>query len=225
MNISRRSVLGSILLAAAFGPGLAIADSPAQKQTDTLIYLHAIEPASLFQWWTQATYPKREILDSLVYLDEKGKLHPWLATRWSQKGTVWTFKLREDVTFIDGSRLDAATVAKNFDFWKKLSTSVPDSYFKEAKVVDQYTVEFHTTHPQPYLRLRDWKLQEAIIAAHGEATPAARKAKFVALQKQISDEALAIGFYASAYNVVQQKYLQGLLHNNDAPWFYEVKKN
>jgi peptide/nickel transport system substrate-binding protein len=151
MKISRRSVLAGILLTALFGAGTATADAPAQKQTDTLVYLHAIEPASLFQWWTQATYPKRQILDSLVYLDEKNKLHPWLAKSWSQRGTVWTFKLREDVVFTDGAKLDAATVVKNFDFWKKLSTSVADTFFKEAKVVDQYTVEFHTSHPQPYL--------------------------------------------------------------------------
>jgi peptide/nickel transport system substrate-binding protein len=32
------------------------------------------------------------------------------------------------VVFSDGSKLDAATVVKNFDFWKKLSTSVADSF-------------------------------------------------------------------------------------------------
>ena len=151
MRFSRRSVLGGIVLSALFAHGLALAQGAAQKQADTLIYLHSVEPASLFQWWTQATYPKREVLDSLVYLDPNSKLRPWLARSWTQRGTVWTFKLREDVVFSDGTRLDAATVAKNFDFWKKLSTSVADSFFKEAKAVDQYTVEFHTTYPQPYL--------------------------------------------------------------------------
>jgi len=151
MNILRRSVLGSLLLATVFGSGLALADTPAQKQSDTLVYLHSFEPASLLQWWTQATYPKREVLDSLVYLDDKNRLHPWLAKSWSQKGTVWTFKLRDDVVFTDGSRLDAATVVKNFDFWKKLTTSVSDAFFKEARAVDAHTVEFHTTHVQPYV--------------------------------------------------------------------------
>lgn len=150
MKIFHRTALAAVALA-ALGGSATWAQGSASKQTDTLVYLHSIEPKSLFQWWTQAAYPKRQILDSLVYLDGDLKLHPWLATSWSQNGTVWTFKLRDDVVFTDGSRLDAATVAKNFDFWKKLTTSVPDSFFKEAKVVDAHTVEFHTTVPQPYL--------------------------------------------------------------------------
>lgn len=151
MHVSRRFATVALAAAALFGPTWAAAQGPAQKQQDTLIYLHSIEPKSLFQWWTQATYPKRNVLDSLVYLDGENKLHPWLATSWSQDGTVWTFKLRDDVVFTDGTKLDAATIAKNFDFWLKLSTSVPDSFFKEAKVVNAHTVQFHTTVPQPYL--------------------------------------------------------------------------
>ncbi|THT99626.1 ABC transporter substrate-binding protein [Lampropedia puyangensis] len=151
MKFSRRTVFTTLALTALLGHTPLIAQTPAQKQNDTLIYLHSIESKSLFQWWTQATYPKRNVLDSLVYLDENNQLHPWLATEWKQDGTVWTFKLRDDVVFTDGTKLDAATVAKNFDFWIKLSTSVPDSFFKEAKAVDAHTVEFHTTVPQPYL--------------------------------------------------------------------------
>lgn len=150
MKIFQRTALAAVALV-ALGGSAAWAQGSASKQTDTLVYLHSIEPKSLFQWWTQAAYPKRQVLDSLVYLDGDLKLHPWLATSWSQNGTVWTFRLRDDVVFTDGSQLDAATVAKNFDFWKKLTTSVPDSFFKEAKVVDTHTVEFHTAVPQPYL--------------------------------------------------------------------------
>jgi peptide/nickel transport system substrate-binding protein len=75
MKIYRRAALVALALA-ALGSSPVWAQAPAQKQTDTLIYLHSIEPKSLFQWWTQATYPKRQILDSLVYLDDKRQLHP-----------------------------------------------------------------------------------------------------------------------------------------------------
>ncbi|WP_242612395.1 ABC transporter substrate-binding protein, partial [Corticibacter populi] len=137
---------------AAFGLLAGVpATATTQDDKDTLVYLHSIEPKTFYQWWTQAEYPRRQLLDSLVFLDEKQQLQPWLATAWKQDGTVWTFTLRDDVVFTDGSRLDAATVAKNFDFWLKISTSVPDSFFKEAKVIDARTVEFHTTVPQPWL--------------------------------------------------------------------------
>lgn len=68
MKLSRRSLLSTVALLAMFGQNVALADGPAQTQSDTLIYLHSIEPASLFQWWTQATYPKRQILDSQIGL-------------------------------------------------------------------------------------------------------------------------------------------------------------
>lgn len=151
MNIPRRSALAVAVLAAWLNQGSALAQGAAQKQPDTLIYLHSIEPKSLYQWWTQAAYPKRQIFDSLVYLDSKLKLHPWLAKSWNQKGKVWTFQLRDDVVFSDGSKLDAATVVKNVEFWKKLTTSVPDSFIQGAKAVDTHTVEIHTSVAQPYL--------------------------------------------------------------------------
>lgn len=149
---SKHTIFAAALSALALLHSSAVLAQPAEASaSDTLVYLHSIEPKSLYQWWTQAEYPRRQILDSLVYLDEQQQLRPWLAKSWKQDGTVWTFVLRDDVVFTDGSKLDAATVAKNFDFWLKLSTSVPDSFFKEAKVVDANTVEFHTTVPQPWL--------------------------------------------------------------------------
>jgi peptide/nickel transport system substrate-binding protein len=60
---------------------------------------------------------QRPIYDSLVYQTPDGSLEPWLATRWrlSKDGKVYTFELRKDVTFHDGSRLDAPAVKANFD--------------------------------------------------------------------------------------------------------------
>lgn len=151
MSTRYRMAAGILAVAAAWGSAPALAQTAAKVPSDTLIYLHSIEPKSLYQWWTQAEYPRRQVLDSLVYLDGDQKLHPWLATSWSQKDTVWTFKLRDGVVFSDGTRLDAATVVRNFDFWLKISTSVPDSFFKEARAIDERTVEIHTTVPQPWL--------------------------------------------------------------------------
>ncbi len=119
MKLTRRTAMVTLALLTVLGPqGATLAQEAVRKQADSLVYLHSIEPKSFFQWWTQATYPKRQILDSLVFQDGDRKLHPWLATSWRQDGTVWTFKLRDDVVFTDGTKLDAATVAKNFDFWK-----------------------------------------------------------------------------------------------------------
>ncbi|WP_211343429.1 ABC transporter substrate-binding protein [Lampropedia puyangensis] len=147
----RKTILFAATALAIVQAPAALANSALQNQSDTLVYLHSIEPKSLYQWWTQAEYPRRQILDSLVYLDGEQKLRPWLAKSWKQEGSVWTFTLRDDVVFTDGSKLDADTVAKNFNFWLKISTSVPDSFFKEAKVIDAHTIAFHTTVAQPWL--------------------------------------------------------------------------
>lgn len=50
------------------------------------------------------------------YNPETGELDPMLATEWSsnEDGTIWTFKLREDVTFHDGTPMKAENVVKSF---------------------------------------------------------------------------------------------------------------
>ncbi|MEU9078005.1 ABC transporter substrate-binding protein [Kitasatospora sp. NPDC004745] len=54
----------------------------------------------------------RNVFDSLVRLDSAGTFHPWLATSWevSPDGLTYTFHLRTDVLFHDGTKLDAAAV-------------------------------------------------------------------------------------------------------------------
>ncbi len=59
----------------------------------------------------------RSLFDSLVVLQPGGKVGPWLAKSWevSANGLTYTFQLRDDVVFHDGSKLDAAAVKFNFD--------------------------------------------------------------------------------------------------------------
>jgi peptide/nickel transport system substrate-binding protein len=59
----------------------------------------------------------RQLVDSLVYEDRDGQFHPWLAESYevNDDATQFTFVLREDVTFSDGSALDAETVQANLD--------------------------------------------------------------------------------------------------------------
>ncbi|MCW2920086.1 MAG: putative transporter dipeptide/oligopeptide binding protein [Actinomycetia bacterium] len=59
----------------------------------------------------------RPALDSLVSLDDQGKIHPWLATSWqiSPDQKTYTFKLRQGVKFSDGTAFDAAAVKANLD--------------------------------------------------------------------------------------------------------------
>ncbi|WP_169914607.1 ABC transporter substrate-binding protein [Rhodococcoides yunnanense] len=60
----------------------------------------------------------RPLVDSLVYQNPvDGSLNPWLAQSWSSNDTAteFSFVLRTDVTFSDGTPLDAAAVKQTWD--------------------------------------------------------------------------------------------------------------
>jgi peptide/nickel transport system substrate-binding protein len=55
------------------------------------------------------------VVERLIYMEEDGTLTPMLATDWEANAdsTVWTFQIREGVTFHDGEPLNAEAVAVN----------------------------------------------------------------------------------------------------------------
>lgn len=70
----------------------------------------------------------RNIADSLTDQDpDTGKIVPWLATSWTvnKNATAFTFTLRTDMTFSDGTRFDADVVKRNFDVASELGAQLP----------------------------------------------------------------------------------------------------
>lgn len=100
-----------------------------------------------------------QITDRLLYQDpETLELSPWIATdlpEVNSDATEFTFTLRDDVTYSDGSPLDAANVVKNFDLYasgdksRQLNGSEQITNYDYGEVVDDYTVRFHFTAPAP----------------------------------------------------------------------------
>lgn len=81
----------------------------------------------------------RQVLEGLVGVDEtSGKPTPLLATAWngSDDGRAYTFKLRQNVQFQDGTAFDAAAVCTNFNRWfnfpEALRRQAPGSTFKSV---------------------------------------------------------------------------------------------
>jgi peptide/nickel transport system substrate-binding protein len=79
----------------------------------------------------------RQVLEGLVGVDQtSGKPTPLLATEWSTSddGRAYTFKLRENVKFQDGTAFDAAAVCTNFNRWfnfpEALRKQAPGTSFK-----------------------------------------------------------------------------------------------
>ena len=92
---------------------------------------------------------QRGVYDSLVYQDSSGAFHPWLAASWkiSSDGRVYTFQLRHDVKFTDGTAFDAQAVKVNFDSINAPATkseyasALFGQYYTGTKVDGPYTVE------------------------------------------------------------------------------------
>lgn len=93
------------------------------------------------------------VYDSLIRRAPDGKLEPMLATEWTYNAdqTVLTLKLRNDVTFSDGTKFDAAAAKANLDRFKEANGQ--DAYqaasMKSVEVVDPATVTITLNAPDP----------------------------------------------------------------------------
>lgn len=97
------------------------------------------------------------INDPLVRVDGEGRWEPWLAESLTpdQDATVWTIRLRPDVTFHDGEPVDAVAVKANLDA-ARASPSVGFALadIDSVEVVDPFTLDVAMKRPWaafPYL--------------------------------------------------------------------------
>jgi len=99
------------------------------------------------------------VYDPLVWRDQEGNFHPGLAKSWeiSDDGTVYTFQLRDDVTFHDGTPFNAEAVKISFDritnpdFVSNKAVYMMGPY-DHTEVVDDYTVKVYFKEPYaPFL--------------------------------------------------------------------------
>ncbi len=157
------AVLSAALVLSACGGGTTTesAASGEPQSGGTLVYLEPNAYTSLYAP-SAGFYPNgalvNNISDRLVWQDpETLEFEPWLATEWevNDDATAYTFTLRDDVTFSDGSALDAAVVAKNFDLYglgdpeRALPVSEAVNNYESSEVVDDHTVTFHFSAPAP----------------------------------------------------------------------------
>ena len=96
------------------------------------------------------------IFDTLVWQDNEGNFQPGLATSWevNEDGTEYTFTLRDDVIFHDGTPFDAEAVKFTFD-----RVADPDTKsgfastllgpYDRSEVIDPQTVRVTFSSPAP----------------------------------------------------------------------------
>ncbi len=93
-----------------------------------------------------------QIYDSLVRIDETGKIVPWLAEKWdtAADGKSVTFSLRKDVKYHDGTAFDADSVKWNIERYIKTQGSARSGELASVdtvQVVDPNTVKFNLKTP------------------------------------------------------------------------------
>ncbi|MGK9219807.1 MULTISPECIES: ABC transporter substrate-binding protein [unclassified Microbacterium] len=113
-------VAGSVFALGALLAGCAAGGSESQGG-GTLVFAVETDPSCIDPQQptvTQALYIGRQVVDSLVDQDpETGEIVPWLAESYESADdmTSFTFTLRDDVTFSDGTALTSDVVKANFD--------------------------------------------------------------------------------------------------------------
>jgi peptide/nickel transport system substrate-binding protein len=149
---------GFLVVVALTVGGAALAqDAPVRG--GTLIYLEQQAHTNLYPP-AGGFYPNggvlNQITDKLTYQNPKTlEIEPWIAESWTVNAdaTEYTFKIRPGVTFSDGTPLDAAAVARNFDTYglgdKALKHPVSEviTNYKASEVLDPLTVKFTFTKP------------------------------------------------------------------------------
>lgn len=168
------------LLLAACGGGPQATEAPASETTEeaapateapavsggVLTVGIPVEPETLDPGDAVYVYEQfilMSIFDSLLSISPEGELYPALATAWepNEEYSEFTFTLRDDVTFHDGTPFTAEAVKASFDHIASEAvlesggkSLLQDHAYVETVVVDDYTVtvKFGASYP---LFLRD----------------------------------------------------------------------
>lgn len=147
---------GLLLAAAAAGCSRAPENSSAG---DTLIYGRGGDANTLDPIRTdigEAVKVMTNLYDTLITYDEETtELVPSLATSWSasEDGREWTFKLRNDVLFHDGTKLDADAVVFSIERLLASGDGIPRPYQPNYRIIenvtaaDKHTVVFRLKEP------------------------------------------------------------------------------
>ncbi|WP_412100233.1 TIGR04028 family ABC transporter substrate-binding protein [Corynebacterium aurimucosum] len=161
ITVKTLRALAATLAAALALAGCSAADRP-DGEDNVLTYL---EPQFFRTLYPPAAgfYPNggvvNQLTDRLLYQDpETLELSPWIATEMPKvnaDATEYTFTIRTDVTYSDGSPLTAENVVANFDLFgrgdksRTLTSSEQIANYDRGEVVDEDTVKFYFTQPSP----------------------------------------------------------------------------
>ncbi|MDR6225701.1 nickel ABC transporter substrate-binding protein [Desmospora profundinema] len=92
------------------------------------------------------------VTETLLRLDEDLQIQEWLATDWKAKDEkTWVFTIRDDVTFHDGAKVDAAAVKASFERGIADSEALAGALKIASMEASGQTLTIQTTEPHPSL--------------------------------------------------------------------------
>ncbi|WP_125609853.1 ABC transporter substrate-binding protein [Specibacter cremeus] len=155
---------GTALALSACGGGGNAARTPsaADYATDgTFTASMVSDPGSLSPLMTVSSDARQVVnflYDRMTFQDPvTGQFKPWLAASWTEKPNEVTFTLKPGITCSDGSKLDAQTVADNFNFVADKANNSPlrgawvPGNVKATADVATGKVTLATPKPSPFL--------------------------------------------------------------------------
>lgn len=151
--------VASGLLIMAGGAGCRM--SP-QSSGGTIVYGLTLTPSGIdphIDASSELGIPLTSVYDPLVWLTPDGEFVPGLAESWevSEDGLVYTFRLRDDVTFHDGTPFNAEAVQFSLDRIADPETASRKAGgmlgpYDHTEIVDETTVRVHFEEPYaPFL--------------------------------------------------------------------------
>ncbi|TBU77994.1 peptide ABC transporter substrate-binding protein [Pseudomonas daroniae] len=151
------TALCAILLAGCGAEVATQARSDQPVSGGTLIYATDREPTCLDPHVAgdmPQLFVARQFLDSLVSMNEQGEIGPWLAKSWevSEDGRTYTFHLRDDVRFTDGTSFNAQALKANLEHIvnPKTQSSTAGGYIRQyvdTDIIDEYTAAVRLNAP------------------------------------------------------------------------------
>lgn len=145
-----------VLISTACASASQNADST--SDATTLTYGLTLQPSGFdphINASSELGIPLRSVYDTLVYREPgTGAIVPGLAQSWavSEDGLEYTFSLRQDVRFHDGTPFNAQAVGANLDRILSPDTASQKAAFllgpfQGYDIVDDYTIHFRLTEP------------------------------------------------------------------------------
>jgi len=173
-------VLSRTCIALSLGSAIALATAPTfAQEPSTVVFAQGIDPLSLdpAQDTTVSSISvMNNIYDTLIFRGDDG-LEPGLALSWEYTDPqTLVLKLREDVTFHDGSPFTAEDVAFTLKRYSDPDKQYPvlaqvTGFYTDVVAIDDHTVEIKTDRPiatLPLMLARLMILPKKVIEEKGE---------------------------------------------------------